>query len=132
MIAKGQTKTAQEKRVSLGCCPVHGLFMSQETPYLSTNEAAKFGFSGSEQSVCLVRCSRTKCRIYALARAPEQIVRVLEPSEVPMAEEIALKKMKKHHTFLHLVRAELRAGHKKDLTPDEWEECYQLSRRELS
>lgn len=58
MIAKGQSKKAKAARVSLGRCPIHGLPMYQETPYLSAEDAGKFRFSGPEDAVCLVRCPR--------------------------------------------------------------------------
>ncbi len=133
MIARGQSKKSQAARIALGCCPTHGLFMSQYTPYLSKNEGERFGFTGPEETVCLVRCPRTKCEIYALARGPEDIVRVLTAAESLLAEELAIKKMNKFHTFIHLAKAEQRAKRSKEqLTPDEWEQCYQLSHREPS
>jgi hypothetical protein len=130
MIVRGQSKKARATRVALGCCPTHGLFMSQHTPYLSESDAKKFGFIGPEESVCLARCPRKDCETYALARGPEEVVRVLTAAESLIAKELAIKKIKKFHTFAHLIKAEHQA--KKELTPDEWEECYQLSHREPS
>ena len=129
MIAKGQSMKAQAARLALGCCPVHGLFMYQYAG-LSNEEAENFGFTGPEGSVSLVRCTRKKCQTYALAGGPGDIVKVLTRAECLIAEELANNKMKKFHTFVHLVRAELkRRTRKEDLSPDEWEQCWQLSRR---
>ena len=132
MIARGQDKKAQATRLALGCCPTHGLFMPQYTPWLSRDEAAGFGFIGPEGSVCVVRCPRKDCQTYALARGPDQIVKVLGPSESTTVEEMELKAMRQSHAFAQLVKAELRAKRSKNLTPDESVQCYELSHRKPS
>jgi hypothetical protein len=131
MIARGQGRKAQTARLAQGCCPIHGIFMYQNAG-LSKEEAQTFGFRGLEGSVSLVRCTRKKCQTYALSGRPGEIVRVLTPTECVIAEALATKQMNKFHTFVDLVRAELKTKKKKDLAPNEWEKCWQLSRREPS
>jgi hypothetical protein len=134
MIAKGQTEGAQAARLALGCCPTHGLFMSQYTPYLEKDHALRFGFDGPAESVCIVRCPRKDCEIFALARGPEDIVRVIRPPESATADAYAKRMLHKFHTFLALMQTEEQARRNSGtkLTPDEFEECYALSRRDPS
>jgi|SRR5579864_367337 len=131
MIAKGQSEKAQAARLALGCCPTHGVFMSQYAPYLEKDAARRFGFDGPAESVCLVRCPRKDCEIFALARGPEEIVRVIRPPESAAAEAYAQRRLRQFHTFLALWQAEEKAKRSsgEELSPDEFEECYALSRR---
>ena len=48
MIAKGQGAEARARRLSLGCCPIQGVSMYQETPYLDGRDAELFGFYGQK------------------------------------------------------------------------------------
>lgn len=60
MIAKGQSADARAKRLALGRCPVHGVFMCPETMLLDAAEAWFFGYYEPE-TVFLVRCPRGDC-----------------------------------------------------------------------
>jgi hypothetical protein len=134
MIAKGQNEDAQAARVAVGCCPVHGLFMSQHSPFLEREEALRFGFDGAPESVCLVHCSRKGCGIWALARGPRDIVRVIRPPESTAAEEFAERRHRQFRNFAAMIQAEGKSKRASgaELTSQELEELYALSHRKPS
>lgn len=109
MIAKGQSADARAKRLALGRCPVHGVFMCPETMLLDAAEAWFFGYYEPE-TVFLVRCPRGDCDIWALARDTDEIVRVLTKSEVSAAQAFDLGDSSQFQTFIALVEDEERAG----------------------
>lgn len=56
---KGQNPDAQAERLRAGCCPVHGLRMTQITAW-----------SDGDDSWCYVGCPRKDCDIAAKSRTP--------------------------------------------------------------
>jgi hypothetical protein len=78
----GQSEFARRKRLKSGCCPVHGIGMSQVAGYGFT----KAGTFDARSPFTIVACPRHDCAVFATQTGPDDEAFPVDPMSVPCGD----------------------------------------------